>query len=470
MTAAVAERAVAHHYEPRGAAIELMRCRAGEVLLSGPAGTGKSRACLEKVHLMCLANPGMRALFLRKTQKSLASTGLVTFREKVAAEGIAAGVLKWFGGSTQEAASYRYRNGSVIVVGGLDDPTKIMSSEYDVIYVQEATELTPDDWEACTTRLRNGRVSFQQLLADCNPSTPTHWLKKRCDTGQAVMLYSRHEDNPIYFGPDGQLTPAGQDYIQGKLDKLTGVRKERLRYGRWAAAEGVVYDAFDPAVHLIDTMPDGWETWTRWWGVDFGYANPFVCGFWAESPDGALYRYREIYMTRRLVEDHARQILSLVRAPREGLDRPADPDTADDWEWTEPKPRAIVCDHDAEDRATLERHLGMSTVAARKAPKAGQNDLVGLQEVQARFKVQPNGLARLYILRDCLVERDKELDDAGLPCCLAEEIPGYVWPADATGKPDKREHPVKENDHGCDETRYIVAERDISGRPRVRWL
>jgi phage terminase large subunit len=164
-------------YEPHGAALEVFNRRDDEVLLSGPAGTGKSRACLEKIHAMCLLTPNLRALAVRKTGKSLASTGLVTFREHVAPESIAAGHVKWFGGSQQEPAAYRYANGSRLVVGGMDDPTKIMSSEYDVAYVQEATELTAADWEAITTRLRNGRISFQQLIADCNPSVPTHWLK-----------------------------------------------------------------------------------------------------------------------------------------------------------------------------------------------------------------------------------------------------------------------------------------------------
>jgi phage terminase large subunit len=33
-----------------------------------------------------------------------------------------------------------------------------------------------------------------------------------------------------------------------------------------------------------------------------------------------------------------------------------------------------------------------------------------------------------------------------------------------------KEQPVKENDHGCDAMRYMVAERDLGGRPRIRTL
>lgn len=435
--------ALRHVYRSRGAARALFDSRAPEVLLSGPAGTGKSRAALEKLHAMMLRNPGARGLIVRKTLVSLGSTGLVTWREKVAAESIAAGHVVWYGGSQQEAAAYRYSNGSTVVVGGLDKAEKVMSSEYDVIFVQEATELSVNDWEALTTRLRNGRISFQQLLADCNPSTPTHWLKQRSDRGDTLMLESRHEDNPVLFQSDGTLTMVGQDYI-GKLDRLTGVRFHRLRHGRWVAAEGLIYEEYDPAVHLVDRFPIPAE-WQRWWAVDFGYTNPFVLQCWAEDPDGRLYLYREIYRTRRLVEDHAKTILSLV---------------APGGKWAEPRPRAIVCDHDAEDRATLQRHLGMSTSAARKTVSDG------IQAVQARLKVAGDGKPRFFILRDSVVERDPALDEAKRPTCTAEEIVGYIW--DQTeGKPPK-ETPVKENDHGMDGARYVVAERDLGARLRIR--
>ncbi|MEV0382871.1 phage terminase large subunit [Nonomuraea sp. NPDC050643] len=454
-----------HHYRPRGAAAEVFASRAPEVLLSGPAGTGKSRAALEKLHAMMLATPGARGLIVRKTLVSLGSTGLVTWREKVAAESIAAGHVVWYGGSQQEAAAYRYSNGSTVVVGGLDKPQKVMSSEYDFIFVQEAIELTIDDWEALTTRLRNGRISFQQLIADCNPWTPSHWLKQRADRGDTLMLHSRHEDNPTLFREDGTLTEGGEAYI-GKLEKLTGVRYHRLRHGRWVAAEGLIYEEFDPAVHVVERF-DIPESWTRWWTVDFGFTNPFVLQCWAEDPDGRLYLYREIYKTRTLVEDHAKHILRLVRECEECCkSRATDHDCheckACRLVWAEPRPRAIICDHDAEDRATLERHLGMSTIAARK----GVSD--GIQATQARFRPAGDGRPRIFFLRDALVERDPELEDAKKPCSTAEEITGYVWDT-SPGKPPK-ETPVKQDDHGMDAARYMVAQKDLGARPRIRTL
>lgn len=434
-------------YRPRGAAAELFDTTASEVAISGPAGTGKSLACLWRILAAVDRHPGIRALIVRKTAVSLGSTTLVTFQKKVAASFLASRDLTWFGGSTREAASFRHWNGSVIVVGGMDKPEKILSSEYDLIFADEATELSLEDWETMGTRLRNNVLPWQQQIAACNPSAPTHWIKQRSDHGSMRMLHSRHVDNPAYVNADGTLTPAGVDYM-GKLEALTGVRRERLFHGRWAAAEGLVYEGFDPAVHVVERLPEGSEHWARWWVVDFGYSNPFVCQFWAEDGDGRLWLYREIYKTQTLVEDHAKDILRIVRKA--------------DGTWKEPKPRSIICDHDAEDRATLQRHLGLGTIPAHKSVSDG------VQAVAARLKVAKDGKPRVFFLRGALVKADRALLDAKKPVSTLEEIVGYVWPQDV--KPDKRENPVKEDDHGMDCLRYMTAERDLRARPNIRWM
>jgi PBSX family phage terminase large subunit len=441
---------VEHRYKPLGSARELFSARDPEVLLSGPAGTGKSRACLEKLHMMCLLNPGMRGVILRKTATSLTSTALVTFREHVAKEAIDSGEVRFFGGSSQEAAVYKYGSGSTITVGGMDKSIRIMSSEYDVAYVQEATELTEDDWEAITTRLRHGKVSFQQIIADCNPDVPYHWLKNRCDNGKTRIIYCRHEDNPTLYDAEKQIwTPGGTAYIS-KLEALTGVRYERLRLGKWAAADGLIYDTYDPRIHLWKQIKEPPAEWPRYWSIDFGFTNPFVCQFWALDPDDRLFMYREIYMTSTLVEDHAKAITKV----RKGKTR------------MDPDPVMVVCDHDAEGRATLEEHLGITTVAAHKSV------LEGLEAVKARLKVQADGRPRLYICRDALVQRDPHLEESKKPTCTQEEILNYAWGQVVTHDTMRvpREVPRKVDDHGMDAMRYLVAAIDLVGRPRIRIL
>lgn len=425
-------------YAPRGACRDLLECQDREVLVSGPAGTGKSRACLEKLHTVAMGVPGVRLLMIRKTLVSLTATGLVTFREQVANRSIERGELKWFGGSMQEPAAYRYQNGSVLVVGGMDKATKIMSSEYDMIYVQEAIELTLNDWEALTTRLRYGRLPYQQLIADTNPDTPTHWLNQRCTDGATRMLESRHSDNPRLFDDDGQPTTFGADYLAA-LDSLTGVRKDRLRFGRWVAAEGMIFEGYDATIHVVDPF-DIPREWPRFWSVDFGFTNPMVVQRWAQDGDGRLYLYAEDYITKTLVEDLSAELKDKI-LPHE------------------PRPRWVVCDHDAEDRATFERHTGLTTTAANKKVSEG------LQAVASRLKVAGDKRPRVMFLRDACKRRDQALVDARKPASTIEEIPGYVWSDKRT-----KEEPVKADDHGCDALRYCVAKVDLGARPRLRWV
>lgn len=442
-----------HEYEPWGAAKTLFGYRGKEILLSGPAGTGKTRACLEKIHLMALLNPGMRGLILRKVAADLANTALVTWKEHVATESLATGLCEWFGGSRSEAAGYRYTNGSFIAVGGMNDPARIMSSEYDVIYVQEATQLTITDWEMANSRLRNGKVSFQQLIADTNPDVPTHWLKQRADAGTTMLVESRHVDNPRIYRRDGALTPYGVDYM-ARLDSLTGVRLKRLRDGKWVATDGQVYEMYDAAIHSptlaeIAALHGGWEDtrlcaaglpwhWRRWWSIDFGFTNPFVLQRWAEDDDGRLYLYAEQYHTQRLVEDHVADLKKQV------LDRKG--------QYREPEPWSIICDHDAEDRATFKKHFGRGTVSAVKWVKPG------IQACATRYKVAGDGRPRIYLLRGALWELDQSLRDAGKPTCTVDEVVSYVW--DETEGKVSKDVPKKENDHGMDAKRYVVARVD----------
>lgn len=276
-------------YEPYGAALELMHCREREVLLAGPANTGKSRACLQKLDLCAILRP-MRGLIVRKVRSTLTQAALVTMNERVLLED--SGVT--FHHEDQE---YRYPNGARIAVAGLDDPRKILSSDYDMIYVQEATELTEYDWGILISRLRNGVLSYQQIIADCNPGPPDHWLKQRCDRGETLLLESRHQDNPSVT----------TEYLEA-LDKLPGFLYQRLRLGLWVAAEGMYFEEYTPEHHLESAFDPG-EDWVRWVSVDYGFAAPFCALWYARDPaTRRIHVYRELYGTGLRDEDQARLI------------------------------------------------------------------------------------------------------------------------------------------------------------------
>jgi len=417
---------VVHEYEPRGALRDLFHNRYDELVLSGPVGTGKSRACLEKLHAVAHKYPRMRGLISRKVQDTLTKTVLPIYLEDVAGAELEAGVIVHRGATAKYPDRYIYPSGAEIWVGGMDKASKIMGSEFDMVYVSEATELRPIDWDNLTTRLRRGKMPYLQIISDCNPDKPTHWLKQRVNSGATKMLYSKLTDNPKFFYTDGTPTEEGVAYM-AKLDRLTGVRRSRNRDGLWVAAEGIIWESFDQSRHVIPDFEIP-QDWARYWVVDFGHTNPFVLQCWAEDNDGRAFMYREMYMTQRLVEDHARKILSVV---------------APDGVWIEPKPRKIICDHDAEDRATLKKHLGMGNHPANKKVKRG------LEAVEKRFRDD-----RIFFLENALVEKDQSLVDAMKPWRTVDEFGGYV-------RDEGSEDPVKEDDHGSDCTRYYVADRDL---------
>ncbi len=429
--------AIVETYRPYGGNREIFRTRAPECLLAGPAGTGKSRAALEMLNYTAMTTPGARLLLLRKTRRSLTESGMVTFEQKV----LHPAQRVRFHSSKQQ---YQYPNGSIVAVGGMDRPSKIMSSEWDMIFAQEATELDEGDWEACTIRLRNGKTPLQLMLGDCNPDRQTHWLLQRAKSGLTTLFETRHEDNPLLFLRDGTMTPEGVRYL-GKLDRLTGVRYMRYRLGLWVNAEGMVLeDSWDRARNIIDTV-DGVtmraipKDWPRYLVIDFGYVHPFVCLWVAQDPDGRLYVYRQIYMTKRLVEDHARDI---KRYSRWG-----EPDG-------DPLPREVITDHDAEDRATLERHLGLYCSPAHKSVSDG------LQALAARLRPAGDGKPRVAIFRDSLVEVDSDLAEGKQPTCTQDEPESYVW--DTRQGLKKGEQPVKAYDHGMDCLRYLCAHFDLT--------
>ena len=397
--------------------------KAPTLLLTGSAGGGKSRLAAEKIHGFMLKYPGATGLMLRKARE-YASKSIVPFLLSTVI-GKSPGVVY-----KKMDNTFVYSNGSMLYVGGMRDESQREgvrsigpAGGLDIAWMEEATQFVEQDYNEILARMRGRAASWTQIILTTNPGAPAHWIKRRLiDGGEAKVFYSRAADNP--HNPPAYL---------GTLEKLTGVLRLRLALGQWVQAEGAVYPQYNPAIHLIDPFPIP-SSWRRLRVIDFGYTNPFVCQWWAQDGDGRLYRYRELYMTGRTVRAHAAQINALTGGEQI---------------------EATIADHDAEDRATLAEN-GIFTTAADKAIT------VGIQAVSERLAVAGDGRARLFLMRDALVEIDESLEERKLPTCTEEEIEGYAWPKAADGKPI-REQPVKENDHGSDALRYLVMYVDRSG-------
>ncbi len=285
-------------FVPRGANRELFLRRDRELVIEGPADTGKSRAALEKLHAAMTKYPGARGAMIRKTRNSLRTTAQVTYERWVCPEGAS----RLWGDS-----EYRYANKSVIYLLGMDDPERIKSMELDMAYVQEASELEEEDWEILTTRAtgRGATMPYTQILADMNPVDPGFWLYQREAAGKVVFLHARHEDNP-------SITP---ERIAA-LDALTGYRYQRLRLGLRVAAEGMYFEEWDPAKHIVDEFEIP-KDWTRWVAIDWGFADPFCALWFARNPENKrIYIYREIYARGLREEQQAAAILAANKGER----------------------------------------------------------------------------------------------------------------------------------------------------------
>jgi PBSX family phage terminase large subunit len=414
-------------YKPYGACQTLWDAPEKEVVISGPAGTGKSRGALQKIHWHLANYPGARALIIRKIRADASEAALYTYEEHVmgAENPIVAGIKREY------RRKYTYPNGSEIVVGGMDKATRILSTEYDFIYIQEGIELTLDDYEKLITRARHGVTPYQQVITDTNPDIPTHWLKQRCDEGKARLIFSTHEDNPVLWDHEKQAwTEAGLRYLE-ILDALTGVRYQRYRWGKWVQAEGAVYDTFDTAIHVLDELPrDPDMYYRRFIGAqDWGYTNPGVFQVWGVDGDGRITLVHELYRTRQLIGWWTEQVSALCE--QYGVD-------------------TVVCD--PAEPGFIEEY----TRAGIRAIPADNAIVAGIQRVQSRLKVQGDGLPRLYIYRLACDDKDRALLDAKQPTCLLDEIPAYVWAQGVDGKPNK-EKPVDANNHGNDCMRYLCA-------------
>lgn len=416
-----------------GAARELWRYKGPEVILEGPYQTGKTIACLQKLNALLAKYPRSRALMVRRTYASLVGSAVISYEQKVLPyppDHPKCAVEK-LGKSKPEL--YTYPNGSTITLGGLDNPDKFLSAEFDFIYINQAEELLLDHYEKLVGRVtgRAGNAPYPQMIADCNPDIPMHWILQRDRLKRFKML---HRDNPtLYDQETGEITELGKQSMEA-LNALTGVRRKRGLEGLWVGVEGMVYEGWDRNVHLIDHFEIP-KSWRRIRVIDFGFVNPFVCQWWAIDGDLRMYLYREIYMSQRTVATHAPLIKRLS--------------AGEEYE-------ATITDHDAEDRATLKEN-GIETVAADKRVT------VGIEKVQERLVTQKNGKPRLFILRDSLVEKDMSMELKFKPTCTADEFPAYAWQQAPDGKPAKEE-PVKVDDHGVDATRYGVMWLDGLGR------
>ena len=89
-------------------------------------------------------------------------------------------------------------------------------------------------------------------------------------------------------------------------------------------------------------------------------------------------------------------------------------------ECEEPRPMAIVTDHDPEAQATFRQHSGLGCTSAWKEDK-----YAGIEQMQSRFDLAGDGKPRIFFVSHARCHpEDTSLSDAGKPTSTVEEVGG----------------------------------------------
>lgn len=391
-----------------------MRDKSLVMLLTGPAGGGKSRVAAEKGHAFNLKYPGSKGLMVRKTRDAASKSCVPLMWEKVMG-GARSGVEH-----NKSDHIFHYPNGSTIYTGGVKDEEqreaiRSIGSEggLDWIWVEEANKITEQDFNELLARLRGHAADWRQLMLTTNTDAPAHWINQRLIIKrEAAVFYSGARDNP-YNPPE---------YLQ-TLELLTGTQYQRLVLGKWVQAEGAVYDNFS-------LEPDGNVTEDAEynphlpvvWGVDDGYALGQGRGTTSYHPrtfllaqftaQGGVNIFAEYYECLEVEEASLRNVLAMPY----------------------PAPESAFVDSSAAQLKARIRALGIGVTGATHVVTEGVKNL-------RRLICDGNGVRLLRVHPRCTE--------------FIGEMQSYSY-ADSVASVNGERKPAKVNDHGPDAARYLT--------------
>lgn len=392
-----------------------LESKANYLLYSGAVGAGKSYIGCVKGLLLNLRYPGNVGLICRKEASTLNNSTLRTLFEQVLPPELI--VYR-----NDQKGLVRHRTGtpgvySTIIWSGLDKtatqeyPTKIGSTEFGWIFLDEGVEADEGDWQMLGTRLRhkiptlsqkaNARAP-RQLFTATNPDTPFHHLHS------FFIEHQDHENRETIFTTPYENPYLPEDYIKSLENNLTGVFRDRLLLGKWVTAEGMIYSSFNPDVHVTESGYLPVEDYDEIiGGADSNYPLPRAGLIIGLTGSGKAHVLDEHYRTNAQAED--------LR----------------DWyqEWAEEHDRWITIYHDPSDPSTIDK----------------LNGAVNLSAIKADNKVVPGiSTTSRYFDQDKILIK---------PHCknLIKELHSYRWQTKKEG-----EKPEKSQDHAVDALRYAL--------------
>ena len=289
-----------------------LEARTKHIGFGGARGGGKSWAVRDKAKRLCLRYPGIKLLIVRRTYPELINNHIMPLQASLPAE-IAC--------YNKTEKIFRFFNGSTVRFGYCNrdrDLDQYQGAEYDIIFLDEATQLREEWIRKITACLRGANGFPKRIYYTCNPGGASHsyfkrlFIDKRYEAGENpedyTFIQSLVTDNKA-------LMEAQPDYIR-QLEALPKKLREAWLCGRWDIFEGQFFEEFrdSPDIALCEKagitqeeayrqrrfthvikpfeIPRGWNIMRSY---DFGYHKPFSLGYWAVDYDGVLYRIFEVY-------------------------------------------------------------------------------------------------------------------------------------------------------------------------------
>lgn len=226
--------------------------------------------------------------------------------------------------NTQEK-TFTFLNGSTIQFGYCNndgDVDQYQGAEYDVIMIDEATQLKEDWIRKINLAVRQPNGYPKRTYYTCNPGGIGHGYIKR------LFIDRKYEDkeNPDNYSftqalvTDNKVLMELQPEYYNELETLPPKIRDAWLYGKWDVYEGQYFEDFreTPDVELcrqagitpeqareqrrfchvikpFDMTRGQQKNWTIMRSYDFGYGKPFSCAWWAVDYDGVIYRILELY-------------------------------------------------------------------------------------------------------------------------------------------------------------------------------
>ncbi len=248
--------------------------------------------------MLALEYPGIRILIVRRTYPELVNNHINILRRnlsEIAKYNDKDKVLKLINTSTINF-TYCARD---------SDLDRLQGVEYDIIFMEEATQLSEYQMKCIRACLRGVNGFPKRVYYTCNPGGQGHQYIKRIFIDRKY-LPGENPDDYVFIQAlvtdNKPLMESQPDYIK-QLEALPPKIREAWLYGRWDVFEGQFFEEFRDVpehykdrklTHVIDPfdIPSQWQIYRSF---DWGYAKPFSCGWWAVDYDGRLYRILELY-------------------------------------------------------------------------------------------------------------------------------------------------------------------------------